>query len=164
MVKTIQVGPKAVCCSEHMSVTASRGGVWVALPNEHALVRIDPVTRRPTETVRLPYCDLGAVVADNSTVWSDGGSCAAAVGRVALRARRLTGKLYEPHPVGLGFASGSVWVAVLGSADVDRIDPATARVTARLHVGGVPVRLAVGFGSVWVEDDNGRVLRLQPTR
>jgi len=30
--------------------------------------------------------------------------------------------------------------------------------------GGVPVRLAVGFGSVWVNDDNGRVLRIRPQR
>jgi hypothetical protein len=35
---------------------------------------------------------------------------------------------------------------------------------ARLPVGGNPVRLAVGFGSVWVNDDNGRVLRIQPQR
>ena len=26
-----------------------------------------------------------------------------------------------------------------------------------------PVRLGVGFGSIWVNDDNGRVLRIQPT-
>jgi virginiamycin B lyase len=164
LVKTIRIGPKAVCCSEHMGITASPSGIWVAIPNEHALVRIDPITRKPTETVELPYCDLGFIVADSSTVWSDGGSCAAVVGRVEQRARRLTAKLYEPHPVGLGLASGSVWVAVLDTGDIDRIDPVTARVTARLHVGGVPVRLAVAFGSVWVEDDNGRVLRLQPLR
>jgi streptogramin lyase len=61
-------------------------------------------------------------------------------------------------------AFGSVWVAVLGSSNVDQIDPNTGRLVARLPIGGVPVRLAVGFGSVWVNDDNGRVLRIQPER
>jgi DNA-binding beta-propeller fold protein YncE len=164
LVKTISIGSPTVCCSEHMSLTVGPSGVWVEVPNEHALVRIDPVTRKRTGTVRLPYCDLGAIVVDSTTVWSDGGTCSPVVGKVALDARRLTGELYEPHPVGLGFASGSVWVALVEVGDVDRIDPATARVTARLHVGGYPVRIAVGFGSVWVEDDNGRVLRLQPMR
>jgi streptogramin lyase len=64
--------------------------------------------------------------------------------------------------VGLALAFGSVWVAVLGSANVDQIDPRTGRLVARLRVGGIPVRLAVGFGSVWVNDDTGSVLRIQP--
>jgi streptogramin lyase len=164
LVKTIRVGPTTVCCSEHMSVTAGPSGVWAAIPNGHALVRIDPATREPTETVKLPYCDLGFVIVDRSTVWSDGGSCSAVVGKVEQRVRRVTATLYEPHPVGLGLAAGSLWVAVLDAADIDRIDLATGRVAARLHVGGVPVRLAVGFGSIWVEDDTGRVLRIQPAR
>jgi len=66
--------------------------------------------------------------------------------------------------VGLGLAFGSVWVAVLGSANVDQIDPRTGRLVERLPVGGIPVRLAVGFGSVWVNDDRGHVLRIQPQR
>ena len=35
---------------------------------------------------------------------------------------------------------------------------------ARLRVGGLPIRLGVGFGSVWVRDDSGRVLRIRPQR
>ena len=64
--------------------------------------------------------------------------------------------------MGVALAFGSLWVAVFGSGDVDRIDPRTGQVEARLHVGGWPVRLGVGFGSVWVNDDKGRVLRIQP--
>jgi hypothetical protein len=44
---------------------------------------------------------------------------------------------------------------------VDQIDPRTGRLVARLPVGGIPVRLGVGFGSVWVNDDAGRVLRIE---
>ena len=64
--------------------------------------------------------------------------------------------------MGLAVAFGSVWVAVIGSSNVDQLDRRTGRLVARLPVGGVPVRLAVGFGSVWVNDDNGRVLRIRP--
>ena len=61
-------------------------------------------------------------------------------------------------------AFGSVWAAVIDSADLDRINPHTGRLVARLHLDGTPVRLAVGFGSIWVNDDaNGRVLRVRPT-
>ena len=66
--------------------------------------------------------------------------------------------------MGLAVAFGSVWVAVLGSGNVDRIDPRTGRLVARLRVGGTPVRLAVGFGTVWINDDDGRVIRISPRR
>jgi hypothetical protein len=65
--------------------------------------------------------------------------------------------------VGLEVAFGSVWVAS-GGGNVDQIDPQSGRLVARLHVGGMPVRLGVGFRSIWVNDDFGRVLRIKPQR
>jgi YVTN family beta-propeller protein len=45
------------------------------------------------------------------------------------------------------------------------IDPGSNRVIDDVHVGGQPVSVAVGYGSVWVADkDHGRVLRLDPVR
>jgi len=116
-----------------------------------------------TAAVKLPYSPCAFLVADTTAVWSAGG-CADVVGRIDSRMKKLTAKLREPHPVGIALAFGSVWVALVESADVDQIDPRTGRLVARLPVGGNPVRLAVGFGSVWVNDDNGRVLRIQPQR
>ena len=116
------------------------------------------------DTVKLPFCPGAFLVGGDSGLWVTGGACADAVARIDPRARRLASKLYEPHPVGLALAFGSAWVAVLDSANVDQIDPRTGRLVARLHVGGKPIRLAVGFGSVWVNDDNGSVLRIQPQR
>jgi DNA-binding beta-propeller fold protein YncE len=69
--------------------------------------------------------------------------------------------VYEPHPVGLEFTDGSLYVAAIDSGNLQRIDARTGRLTATLHVGGTPVRLAVGFGSIWVNDDQGRVLRVK---
>jgi YVTN family beta-propeller protein len=162
VVATIRVGTELTCCSEHMSLIAVPGAVWVAVPNGNKVVRVDPATNRVIATVKLPYCPGGFLVADASGVWSAGGGCADVVGRIDARVGKLTAKLAEPHPVGVAYAFGSVWVVVLDSADIDRIDPQTGRLVARLHVRGTPVRLAVGFGSVWVNDDEGRVLRIQP--
>lgn len=164
VVATIRVGPQRACCSEHMSVWAGADAVWVGVPNADELVRIDPATNAVTGRLKLPYPPCAFLVADASDVWSAGGGCADVLGRIDVRANRLVQKLAEPHAVGLGLAAGSLWVAVLDAARVDQVDLRTGRLVARLHVGGTPVRLAVGFGSVWVNDDHGLVVRLQPLR
>jgi YVTN family beta-propeller protein len=163
VVATIRVAPHLACCSEHMGVFAGGGAVWAAVPNGNRIVRIDPATNAVTAIVKLPYCPGAYLAVDKTAVWSAGGGCADVVARIDLRTLRLTRLEREPHPVGLGIAFGSLWVAVLDSANVDRIDPQTGRVVARLPVGGKPVRLAVGFGAVWVNDDLDRVLRIEPS-
>jgi YVTN family beta-propeller protein len=164
VVATIQVGPKAACCSDHMSLVAVPGAVWVALPNANAFVRVDPVRNTVVATVKLPFAPCAFMAVDRSGIWSAGGSCADVVAHVDARTHKVTSRVYEPHPVGLALFDGSVWVAAIDSGNVDRIDSRTGRVVGRLHVGGTPVRLGVGFGSVWVNDDNGRLLRIQPQR
>jgi YVTN family beta-propeller protein len=163
VVATIRVGPQRACCAEHMSLTANGGRIWVAVPNANEIVRIDPKTNNVVATVRLPYSPCAFLVADQRAVWSAGGVCADTVGRVDPRTKTLTAQVREPHAVGLALAFGSVWVAVIDSSDVDQIDPRTGRLIASLHVSGTPVRLGVGFGAIWVNDDSGRVLRVLPT-
>jgi len=163
VVATIRVGPKRACCAEHMNLTATGGRLWVAVPNANEIVRIDPATNSVVATLKLPYSPCAFLVADQSAVWSAGGGCADKVGRIDARTTTLTTTVDEPHAVGLALAFGSLWAAVIDSANVDQIDPRTGRLIARLHIGGAPVRLGVGFGSIWVNDDNGRVLRIRPT-
>jgi sugar lactone lactonase YvrE len=64
-------------------------------------------------------------------------------------------KLPQSPRVGLGAsdiaADGSnVWVAARRAKQVVRIDGRSGRVTARLHPGAPPWRLALGLGSLWV--------------
>ncbi|MGH9278849.1 MAG: hypothetical protein ACRD12_12195 [Acidimicrobiales bacterium] len=56
---------------------------------------------------------------------------------------------------------GGVWIS--GRSAVSRVDPATARVTARLEVGS-PRGLAAGKGAVWVANgqDDGTLSRIDP--
>jgi len=163
VVATIRVGPKRACCAEHMSVIASPRAVWVAVPYGNRLVRIDPATNRVVATAALDYEPCGYLAADRTGVWSSG--CGpGVVARVDARTNELTAQVPEVHPVGLEVAFGSVWVADSGSGNVDQIDPRTGRLVARLHVSGLIVRLGAAFGSIWVNDDFGRVLRIKPQR
>jgi virginiamycin B lyase len=163
VVATIRVGPNRECCAEHMNLFASSDAVWVAVPAGYRIVRVDPRANKVAASIKLGhFMPCGFIAADRSAVWSAGAVCTAAVARIDPRAKRVTAELAEPHAVGVALAFGSLWVAVFESGDVDRIDPRTGQVVARLHVGGYPVRLGVGFGSIWVNDDKGRVLRIQP--
>lgn len=162
VVATIRVGPPRTCCAEHMSLTVAGGKLWVAVPNGNEIVGIDPKTNERVETLKLPYSPCAYLAADQGGVWWAGGGCADFVGRIDARTKKLTAQVGEPHAVGLALAYGSVWAAVIDSADLDQIDPDSGRLIGRLHLGGVPVRLGAGFGSIWVNDDNGRVLRIRP--
>jgi virginiamycin B lyase len=162
VVATIRVGPKGACCAEHTSVIASPRAVWVALANGKSIVRVDPATNSVVATTRMAYPPCGFLAADQTGVWSTGASCGDVVARVDSRTNRLTTYPAGELPVGIEVAFGSVWVANEGSGNIDQIDPHSGRLVARLHVLGLAVRLGVGFGSVWVNDDYGRVLRIKP--
>ena len=54
------------------------------------------------------------------------------------------------RPFSLAQAAGSLWIANFLSGSVERLDPATNRVIARIQVGGEPYGLAAGGGSIWV--------------
>jgi DNA-binding beta-propeller fold protein YncE len=54
---------------------------------------------------------------------------------------------------------------VTQSGKVDRVDPATGEVVARVAVGRVTYDLAFAFGSIWVTNREGRtVQRIDPNR
>ena len=164
VVKTIRVGPPRACCAEHIGVFVGDGVVWAAVPNLTALVEIDPADNTVVRTEALPAPPCAFVALDARQVWSAGGACGDLVMRIDARttgAAPITAA--ETHPIGLALLSGSLWVAALGSKTVDRLDPSTGRVVGRLDVGGAPIRLAAGFGSVWLRNDDGRVVRIQPT-
>jgi YVTN family beta-propeller protein len=65
----------------------------------------------------------------------------------------------QPCAVVGGF--GSIWVALISSDTVLRIDPATRKVLRRIRVPSQPCGMAIGGGSVWIEDyGDGTVTRV----
>jgi streptogramin lyase len=143
-------------------VTASPHAVWVALPNGNSIVHVDPATNGVVATARIGYPPCGFLTGDETGVWSAG--CGDLVARIDSRTNEVTAKLTEPSPEGIEVAFGSLWVVAEGSGNVDQVDPDSGRLVARLHMVGLPIRIGVGFGSVWVNDDFGRVLRIKPQR
>ena len=45
---------------------------------------------------------------------------------------------------------------------MSRIDPASDRVTATIPAGESPAALAIADGALWIADEEGAVLRLDP--
>ena len=127
-------------------------------------MHVDPATNSIVATTRTAYPPCGILAADKTGVWSTGASCGDVVARVDSRTNSLTTNPAGVNPVGIELAFGSVWVANEGSGNIDQIDPHSGRLVARLHIVGLPAALGIGFRSVWVNDDYGRVLRIKPQR
>jgi DNA-binding beta-propeller fold protein YncE len=72
----------------------------------------------------------------------------------------LAPDLYFP---GIAVGDGAVWLAVMESQEVIRVDPATNRVTERIPVSGAPDHIAVHGGSLWlVLSQDDAVIRIDP--
>jgi streptogramin lyase len=71
----------------------------------------------------------------------------------------------EGQPIAVVAGFGAVW-ALDASGVLSRIDPRSARITARISTGsGAPYNLWVGDGSLWsVDDRSGEVVRVDPVR
>jgi len=166
VVATIRLGPPGPCCLDHMNVAASSRAVWVAV-NRNRIVRVDPATNRVVGTAALDFEQCGYLAFGKAAVWAASGTCgddsSGVVARIDAHRNATTGRLAEVFPEGLAVAFGSVWAAVKGTGNVDRIDPRTARLVGRLHVSGYLARIGSGFGSIWAEDEFGRILRIKPT-
>ena len=85
--------------------------------------------------------------------------------RVPLQPGRSRSIPVSGQPIAVLSAFGAVWTLDSGGT-ISRIDPRTARITARLQTGAsAPYNLWAGAGSLWSVDDSvGEVLRIDPVR
>ena len=166
VVATIPVGPATACCSDHMSVSAGAGSVWVTVPNGNALVRIDEATNAVTATItstKQEDMPCGGVAVNAVAVWVAGGHCGIGIRQIDPRTNRASGRVNgSSSPINVGLAFGSLWVSDLDASSILRVDPRTRRIIGILPIHGIPVLLTVGLGAIWVRDDTGYVLRIAP--
>ena len=89
---------------------------------------------------------------------SSSGSCAFRCSPGGAARSRSAGQ-----PIAVLSAFGAVWALDSGGT-ISRIDPRTARITARLQTGAsAPYNLWAGAGSLWSVDDSvGEVIRIDP--
>ena len=155
--------PRDVLCPSTWAVRDGRRRSGRPSPNGNKLVRIDPATNsRHRDPCSSPIAPCGFLAADERSSGRRAEAARDVVARIDPRTKTLTSTSREPHPVGLGSPSapsGSPCSARATSIGSTRA-PAARGATP---VGGIPVMLAIGFGSVWVIDDDGRVLRIDPT-
>ncbi len=70
----------------------------------------------------------------------------------------------DSRPCGVVAGFGAIWVTNFGTATLQRINPATNRVTGRVKVGDRPCGVAVGAGAVWINGfGTNSVERVDPT-
>jgi DNA-binding beta-propeller fold protein YncE len=153
---------------ETISVSATRGAVWVAARGEGEsglLFRVDPARLRVVAAIRFDGVPT-AVAAGPTAVWVT--TAGGRVLQVDPKRNRVTGSVNTGGGPLLGFSqtialgAGGVWLAEPFAELVVRIDPASRRVVARIPAGAA-TNLAIGQGAVWVVSSRG-LLRIDPGR
>lgn len=153
--------------TSNVSATGLRfgfGSLWVAV-DERAVVRIDPATGKGTRIAapgaygRMMAVGAGGVWVGKlrSTPTRQG---AGAVMRIDPASNRVVGTTVTtgaPWCCGVAAGDEGVWLAA-PNGTVARIDPATGRAVATIRLGGQPAAVGVGGGSVWVADDQARLV------
>lgn len=160
-----------------IAAVVTAGAVWVANHHGGTIAKIDPLTNRLAAGVPWgPFGNGGPyhMATDGSSVWvtasrnSEVVEINAASNQVVARTTVPTGACG-----GLAVDASAVWVASgfdlpylcwnRENQGISRIDRATGRVR-QIDVGGRPIDVGLGFGSLWVVTDAPTVdlVRLDP--
>ena len=136
------------------ALVGAANALWALEGDADALIRIDPIERRITQTVHgvghLPQAI--ALVGEELWVVAFGQRV---VTRVDIRTAQAGHKLQVGvDPVAVVGDSSGIWVANSGDNTVVRIDPETELVDAPIFVGDGPAALALHGSNLWVA--NGR--------
>jgi streptogramin lyase len=150
---------RPVAVADPSGIAVGAGAVWVTSRSARSVTRIDAATSRPDAPIKLGVAPADIVVADGG-VWvaaTDAGS--------VVRIDPATLKPSAPLRLGRGqvlalaAGKGAIYAAVAKSELNDElelltIDAKAAELTgdAIAITGGIPLRLAVGDGSVWATD------------
>jgi streptogramin lyase len=165
LVKMVRLAPAALD-----SVVVGEGAAWAAV-ELGGVSRIDLRTYRLTTTIKIEKggrtLSAGETLVGGGKVlavgaWATGGvaSNANAVARIDPRSRRVEGVTPLPGPrLTLTVGDGSLWAARVGGTTIERIDPRTGAVVARIS-GVVGTTLAVADGYVWTVTREGTVKRV----
>jgi YVTN family beta-propeller protein len=162
VVATIRVGDYP------LGVAVTKDAVWIANHHSGSVSRIDPRANSVVATVpistQIQLAGPKAIAAAGGMVWV-ADAYSGAVVRVDPQRNRRVESIGGTGPAcgGMVAFDGSVWLAsACDEGTLTRIDTRTARSTARIHVPGVALDVAAGFGSIWVTTMSGLLLRIDP--
>lgn len=133
------------------------GSLWVAQPNNGAIVRLDPKTQQ--QTGRIPVAGgASAIAAVGGAVW-----VASVPGEVVARIDPTTETVTQTLSFGdarviaLAAGDGLLWVAATDGT-LRALDPATGKRRRTFDLGTPATAVAVGHGAAWVVDASSGML------
>jgi streptogramin lyase len=149
-------------------LAAAGDQLWVASESRAEVTRVSPRSLAAIETIALDADPGGLVYALPALAFDSlwvSGAAPSAVTRWSLRTNRVV-RRYELQPlelpVELASGEGLMWIALLQSNELLRIDVATGG-ARRVGVGRGPTNPVLAFGSLWVSSTGqGTLWRIDP--
>jgi DNA-binding SARP family transcriptional activator/streptogramin lyase len=139
-------------------VAVHAGSVWL-VTSDQKVIRLGASDLGERANVSLGVIPISLAIADGS-VWvvaQNPGGSGGALFRIDEQTARViqtvgvggTGYGYPPE-LEIANGAGAIWVASYDKGEVERVDPKSGAVLARIRVGGHPAGITFGAGRVWV--------------
>jgi streptogramin lyase len=149
------------------------GSVWVTAQDLHHVIRVDPMTLKPTATLSIPSA---LFVGDAKSMWfaetDFNADYTGYVDQVDPATNRTLRRIHPAGTVGSGpyiaYASGHLWLMGNDDADLLSISTKTGQAASFKLPGwlglsaGYDEQIAVGVGSLWIRIANPTVARINP--
>jgi YVTN family beta-propeller protein len=144
--------------------TIARGAIWATVWDDATLVRIDPNTNHATVAAHIEQQPTGVQFANGSFWITSSNRGMGKLSRIDATSYRTqatfrAGRL--PWFQGASVSDGGIWVADAMAGLVFRFDAITGQPVGYSRVGDLPI-VAVAGGSVWVNEANHTLARIDP--
>lgn len=165
--------PTPLSSGDGDAIELGEGALWAVESAEQTRVaRVDPDSRKVTRRIAVPEGINGDLAVGEGGVWVVN-TRRPAVTHIDAGSAKVVG---EPITVGrqgeddfggeVTVGGGAVWATSPEDDTVARIDPGSREVVKRIRVpsaaGGVGSDLAFGLGYLWVINDSGSPVRIDP--
>ncbi len=147
-----------------IGIAVGNGSAWVSTHRDSILHRIDVKTGQVTNKIDIGQNACGQVGLAFGRVWVPHCDTATSVVVVDASSNQVVGKV-DAWPLKIAFGFGSAWMwnpAGVGS-ELERVDPATLQVVARVPLPATSGSPFTSPNGVWVVTDDGTVSRLDPS-
>jgi YVTN family beta-propeller protein len=143
-------------------VARGEGSIWVSDSEHHAVLRIDPPSKRVEQTIPVGR-GASALVIGSGDLWV-ANSLDGTVSRIDPQTERVVDTIrVGAGPSALAFGHGSLWVANARADELVQVDGVSGQVLDRTALPAGPSGVAYAGGAAWVSSEAvGRVFRIAP--
>jgi YVTN family beta-propeller protein len=166
VVATISVGKVGIGGPQQLLATTDT--VFVGVPNQHSVVKIDAATNQVTDVIPTQGGGCGNLFLADGHVWA--GGCDYSIDTIDLATNKQIGRVLLGGQGGAAFEfQDHVWMSVLSEPRSEpghliAINPTTFAIEDSIVFESSTYPVALGFDSVWVAiEGTGELLRLPIT-